>query len=298
MNNLIITDAIVEIYPYAFTNYIQQVVFNKSTLFVKAYSFSGSVEKLVYDSNLQGIERYSFSGSCTAYFYGTSSQWSSNANARNIYSTYRPSYYYSECFHDYNSNKWNYTSSGFVNTVYTSYNYRTLKSNSCTEDGEGEFYCDICKYSKKEVIKAHGHYYDNYVCLYCDKIEEVEVTNSNVGKVIENLFTFENDVENAFDAFSNTSKNSVTSTNVVENSVSEFSIRAVRKITIRFNYSFSSNDIGKLLIIRDAEQVQYDHGSGTVSFMLEAGQELKFRFERSDVVNDKCYVRIGQIVIS
>ncbi|MBE5733339.1 MAG: hypothetical protein E7353_10000 [Clostridiales bacterium] len=298
INKLTITNAIIEIYPYAFNTYIKQVVFNNSTLYVKAYSFTGSVDNIVYDSKLGGIERNSFSGSCKAYFYGTSAQWSANANASNFYSVYRPSYYYSECFHSYNSHKWNYTSSGYVNTDYTDYNYRILKNNSCTEDGEEEYYCDICKYSEKYVIEAHGHYYRNYVCQHCDKIERTEVTNSNVEKVMRYLFTFKNDELYAYDAFSNTSKNSVTSTNVEANSVSEFSIKATRKITVSFKYSFSSDDIGKLLITTPTTQLEYDHGSDTLSMTLEKGQEMVFRFERSDVIYDNCYVRIGQIVIS
>jgi hypothetical protein len=69
------------------------------------------------------------------YYYGSQKEWNSNVNRYSIASTYYPDYYYSACFHTYNSGKWNYSHDNLsVNINYTEYDYKVIKENSCTED--------------------------------------------------------------------------------------------------------------------------------------------------------------------
>jgi hypothetical protein len=99
--------------------------------------------------------------------------------------------------------------------------------------------------------------------------------------------------------FDSYSYNAITSRNDQVNSVATFSIEARENITITFNCEFSQSDIGTLTIdATNAKLIVLSESTAEVSITLKTGQKANFEFERNDVENDGCFIRIEQIVIS
>ncbi len=295
---LTITSAVKDIYPNAFYSDISLLVFDGAEISLTVNAFSGYVDHVVVDDKLVGLERYSLGHSYpTVYYTGSSAQWNANPNRYNFDSRYYPNYYYSKCFHNYYESKWNYDEYGNINTSYQDYDYRELKKATCTEKGQGEYYCDICNYSDKFDLYELGHEYIDYICYRCGAIEPVVVDRYNFGVINESLLTF-TEGEGSIQMFDMTDNQAVKIVDAEENSKHSFTVQAKVDLTLSFSCDFSTTDIGTLTITKEKETpTVLDNDKSNVTYTLKAGQKITFEFARNESSASNTYVKIKQFSI-
>ena len=296
ISKLTITNAVKDIYKYAFQNSIWMLIFEGAQLTVNPYSFS-YVSCVITDESLGGLSQNAFGyySYVTVYYNGSEEQWQYSDNRNNYYSGYTPSYFYSECFHEY-ENKWTYDEYGNITTYPQDYYYRQLKEPTCTEKGIDEEYCDICKHSCKYETGPYGHYFYDYICERCGEIEPVTVDRSNLSIVNRSLLTFTQG-EGTMQMFAKTDSQSVKFADTVLESKNTFTIQAKVDLTVSFNCDFSSNDIGTLSMKKGDDVIMLENDKINVTYVLKAGETITFEFTRNDVEKTNAYVKLQQFSI-
>ena len=270
----------VDIRSYAFYRYTDYNFISFEGCEMKlANNLFGDVNYLIFDDKLQGISSSTFSYVQRVLYKGTKQEWDTKINKSEF--AEQPDYYYQECFHESNSQRWNYNQDGSINFTSQPYKSETTKQPTCTTAGIKRIYCDTCGHNENQMISELGHSYNQYhYCIRCKDVQPFEVNKtSNYQGIVE----FTNDEAQPFDVF-NTSSTKIASTNTEKTSQSTFEITAKIACDIEFTVAISQINYGIIIVyVNGQAKTIIDSTAGQkLNFSLNEGDKIKIEFTRSD----------------
>ena len=280
LKKLTIGSAVSYVHSEAFTgvNNLEFIDFETpsfGSLTQNAFTGCGKLKTIIIPTDLEGIN-YSFSGmpwNAKVYYEGDAAQWSEKGHLYQF--NYYPSIYcYDPCIH--NSNEWNYTAGGEINTEIKDYLDKVITKPTCTKDGVREYYCTTCSDGYTETIYSSGHSYNEHnVCEECGYISNMSV-NANTLTEFEKVVNISNGEHPPFDLFK-TNRNEIR-VGGDRGETTALVFTAKEAVSVSFYISVSDSELCSLTVETDGANLSPSYDSTYYSIALEKGQTIRFVF--------------------